>query len=180
MLQILGKVIHQRTASHYDIFHCTKNAVGIPLPGKLLVNQFANVTHQKRITVRISVNFLAYRLNIHACMRVILIITKHLGNLFGMESHIHIEIGGNIPRGVVLFLRVRTDFQLEILHVIYTCQNHAVKSEVQPLFVPLQVLVAKHTQEVEKQLVVAALVHLVNGQHHRLWAHSGKTGDHFR
>ena len=180
MLQILGKIVHQRAASLHDIFHCLKNAISVPLSGKLFVDQFANVAHQKRIPVRVSVNLLAYRLDVHTRMRVVFVIAEHLGNLLGVEGHIDVEIGGDVPRGIVLFLRVRPEFELEVLHVIHARENHAVECGVHPLNTTLQILVAKHTQKIEEQLVVTALIHLVNGQNHRFGRLFGETSYSFR
>ena len=125
----------------------------------------------------IFVDFLANGTDVHAGVRVSLIVAKHLGNLLRVECHIDVEVGSYIPWRVVLPLGIGAYLQLQVLDVVNAGENNAVESGVHAHPVTFQILVAQHSEEIQEYLVVATLVHLVDSDHNWFGAGFAKICD---
>ena len=151
-LKAFGEAREQRVFFQNGLFCGLLHALHRPVLFQLLVDDLAQFAHEERIAEGVLVNLFAHGLDVHARVYVVLIVGEHLCYLFRVEGHVHLEVGGNVP-----------------LHVVDTCEDNAVESVVHAFSVPLQVPIAQHSEEVEKQLVIAALIHLVDSYHDRFW-----------
>ena len=102
-------------------------------------------------------------------MHIVLVVVEHLRDFLGMEGHINVEVGGNVPRRVVFLFRVGTKFQFEVLDVVNAGKDNTMESVAQA-FVTFKVFVSEHSYKIQEHLVIATLIHLVNQQHYRFGA----------
>ena len=121
--------------------------------------------YHHRITRSIIVNQLGQLWNIHTSMVVILVFCEHSGNIMHVKTHIDFKGRGYIPRAVMLMLCIWSDFLTKISNVMNTCQNDRLEGWT---FVANQIISSELRQKVQKHLIIAGTVYLIDHQHNLL------------
>ena len=120
----------------------------------------ANHRNQHRITRSIIVDQLGQFLYVHSSMMVILVFCEHSGNVMHVKTHI--DFKGNIPWTVMLMFCIWTDFLTKISDIVNTCQNNRLEGWT---FVANQIIASELRQKVQKHLIIASTVYLIDHQH---------------
>ena len=95
-------------------------------------------------------------------MVVILVFCEHSGNIMHVKTHIDLKGRGYIPRAVVLMLCIWSNFLAKISNVMNTCQNDRLEGWT---FVANQIIASELRQKVQKHLIIASTVYLIDHQH---------------
>ena len=107
------------------------------------------------------VDFLRHGPHIHAGPVVFLIFFQHCTDLIRRKVHLDIEIRRDIPRAVILVFRIRAYLQFQIFDIIYPCKDDGMENRC---IIPVQIISAKHRQEIKEHLVIGCIVHFID--HH--------------
>ena len=106
-----------------------------------------------------------------------LVLVEHCYDFVRVEGHVHVEVGGDVPRRVVLAFLIGTKLYFEVLHVINAGKDDAVEGGVHSLHVSVEIFVAEHAQEIQEQLVVGAFIDLVDEEEDGLGLRLAKCGN---